>query len=133
MAVFNNIGIFSNHSHILFPLRQNWSRKLPNCIQMKHLFNVGKKYLMATHDNSLGAIITLKKTLPVSMIVSWDPDRLLGIIGLEHVFTLHLHGDNQVWCWIWIRLTGLAEFHVTGHLDEVFRLAYVEVVWNETR
>ena len=75
-------------------------------------------YLMATHDHSLGAIVTLEKTLPITVVISWNPDRLLGVIGLEHVVTLHLHGDNQVREWIWIRLPSLSKLDVTGHVEE---------------
>ena len=49
---------------------------------------------MTTHDDSLGAIIALKETLPEAMVIGGDPDRLLGIVGLEHVLTLHLQRDD---------------------------------------
>ena len=51
-------------------------------------------YLMATHDNGLGAIVALKETLSESVIISGDPDRLLGIVGTQLVLTLHLHGQE---------------------------------------
>jgi len=73
-------------------------------------------YLMATHDNGLGAIIALKETLPESVIISGDPDRLLGIVGLEHVLTLHLQGDDQVRRWIWVRLAGLSKLDMARHV-----------------
>ena len=72
-------------------------------------------YLMATHDHSLGAIVTLEKTLPITVVISWNPDRLLGVIGLEHVLTLHLHGDDKVRQRIRIRLTGLSKLDVAWH------------------
>ena len=70
---------------------------------------------MATHDDSLGAIIAFKETLPVAVVIRGDPDGLLGVVGLEHVLTLHLHGDDQVRQRIRIRLTGLSELDVAGH------------------
>jgi hypothetical protein len=70
---------------------------------------------MSTHDNGLGAIITLKETLPVAMIIGGNPDGLLGIISLQHVLTLHLQGDNQVGERIRIRLTGLSKLDVSRH------------------
>jgi len=73
-------------------------------------------YLMATHDNGLGAIIALKETLPESVIISGDPDRLLGIVGLEHILTLHLQGDDQVRRWIWVRLAGLSKLDMARHV-----------------
>ena len=63
---------------------------------------------MTTHDSGLGAILTLKETLTVSALTIGDPDGLLGIIGLEHVSPLHVHGDDEVWRWIGIRLTRLS-------------------------
>ena len=71
---------------------------------------------MATHDNGFGAIIALKKTLPESMVISWDPDGLLGIIGLEHVLTLHLQGDDEIRSWVRIRLSSLSKLYVAGHV-----------------
>jgi len=73
---------------------------------------------MATHDNSLGAIIILKETFPEPVVIGGDPDGLLRVIGLEHVLTLHLHGDDQVRRWIWVRLAGLTKLNVAGHLGE---------------
>ena len=71
---------------------------------------------MTTHDNSFGAIIALKKALPEAMVISWDPDRLLGIVRLEHVLTLHLQGDEEIRSWIWIRLSGLSKLDVARHV-----------------
>jgi hypothetical protein len=73
---------------------------------------------MATHDNGFGAIVALKKTLPEAVIIGGDPNRLFRVIGLEHVITLHLHGDNQVGKWIRIRLSGLSKLDVARHVDE---------------
>jgi len=84
---------------------------------------------MATHDNSLGAIIALKKALPITVVISWDPDRLLGIIGLEHVLTLHLHGDDKVRKRIRIRLSGLSELDMARH-DWMSSLAFA---WQEKK
>ena len=70
---------------------------------------------MTAHDDGLGAIITLKETLPESMVISRDPDGLLGVVGLEHVLPLHLQGDDQVRGWIRIRLSGLSKLDVARH------------------
>jgi len=84
---------------------------LANLSRWEHFF------LVATHDNGLCAIIALKETLPETMIIGGDPDRLLRVIGLEHVLALHLEGDDQVRCWIRIGLSGLAELDVTRHVE----------------
>ena len=71
---------------------------------------------MATHDDSLGAIIAFKETLPVAVVIRGDPDGLLGVVRLEHVLTLHLHGDDQVWERIWIRLSSFSKLDVAWHV-----------------
>jgi hypothetical protein len=81
---------------------------------------------MTTHDDSFGAIVAFKKTLPETVIISRDPDRLSGVIGLEHVITLHLHGDDQVGKWIRIRLSGLTKLDVARHVDEGLDWANVD-------
>ena len=81
---------------------------------------------MTTHDDSFGAIIALKETLPESVVVGWNPDRLLGVIRLEHVLTLHLHGDNQIRQRIRIRLSSLSKLDMTRHVEEDFRPLAVE-------
>jgi hypothetical protein len=83
---------------------------------------------MAAHDNSLCSVITLKKTLPVAMVISWNPDRLLGIIGLEHILTLHLHGDNQVRRWVWVRLAGLAKLDMARHVGALVGLLKISEI-----
>ena len=50
-------------------------------------------YLMAKHDNSLDTIITLKETFLEVMGLSWNPDRLLGIVRSHLILSLHLQRD----------------------------------------
>ena len=73
---------------------------------------------MTAHNNGFGAVITLEETLPETVVISWDPDRLLRVVGLEHVLTLHLQGDNQVRGWIRIRLTGFSKLDMARHVGE---------------
>jgi len=77
---------------------------------------------MTAHDNSLGAIVAFKETLPEAMVIGGDPDRLLGIVGLEHVLALHLQRDDEVRGWIRIRLTGLTELDMARHVRILFFL-----------
>ena len=76
---------------------------------------------MTTHDNSLGAIISLKHALHVSTLAIRAPVGLLGIVRLHSILSLHLKGDNQVGTRIRIRLSGLSKFDVARHgLSEIF-------------
>ena len=79
-------------------------------------------HLMTTHDNSLGAIITLKHTFHVSMFAIRTPIRFLRIIWLQGKLPFHLKSDNQVWGWIWIRLTSLSKFDVARHVGRIWVL-----------
>jgi len=76
---------------------------------------------MATHDHSLLSIIALQETLPEAVLIGGDPDGLLGVVGLEHVLALHLHGDAQVGERVRVGLTGFAQFDVARHDAEVVR------------
>ena len=71
---------------------------------------------MAKHDSGFGAIVIVKETFLEAALAIRGPDRLLGIVGLEHVIPLHLHGDDEVGCRIGIRLPRLAKLDVAGHL-----------------
>jgi len=70
---------------------------------------------VSTHDNSLSAIVALKETLPVAVVIGGNPDGLLGIVRLQHVLALHLQGDNEVGEGIGIRLAGLSKLDVSRH------------------
>ena len=70
---------------------------------------------MAQHDDGLLSIVALKETLAESVVVSWNPDGLLGVVGLEHVLTLHLQGDDKERARIRIRLTRLSKLDVARH------------------
>ena len=91
---------------------------------------------MTTHNNGFGAVVTLEETLPETMVISWDPDRLLRVVGLEHVLTLHLQGDDQVRGWIRIRLTGFSKLDVARHVGEgwfaVLQISGLEANHKET-
>ena len=54
----------------------------------------------------------LKTTCPVR-----TPIRFLGIVGLQHVRPLHVHGDDEVSGRIGIRLPGLSKLDVARHVD----------------
>ena len=70
---------------------------------------------MANHAQGFGSIIILQEGLPEASLAIRHPHRLLGIIRLQHVISLHLHGDNEVWGRIWIRFSGLSELDVARH------------------
>ena len=65
-------------------------------------------YLVSAHDNRLVAIVALQHGLGISALAIRAPVRLLGVIRLEHVGTLHLQGDAQIRRRIRIRLTRFA-------------------------
>ena len=48
---------------------------------------------MANLNNSFGAIITLKETFLKVVSLSWNPDRLLRVVGSHQILTLHLNGE----------------------------------------
>ena len=70
---------------------------------------------MANHDDRFSAFVALEEGLNESSVAIRDPAGLLGVVGLEHVVSLHLHGDDQVGHRVWIRLTGLAQLDVAWH------------------
>ena len=71
---------------------------------------------MPDHDSGFGAIIIFQETFLEATLAIRSPNRLLGVISLEHVSPLHLHGDDEVGCRIGVRLPRLAKFDVAGHL-----------------
>ena len=78
-------------------------------------FLVSLYYLMPHHHGGLSAIIILKQALLEASLTIRTPVRFLGIIGLEHVSPLHVHGDDEVGSRIRIRLPGLAQLDVARH------------------
>ena len=72
---------------------------------------------MAHHHGGLGTIISLKQTLPEASLSIGTPVRFFSIIGLQHVRPLHVHGDDEIWSRIGIRLPGLSQLDVARHLD----------------
>ena len=71
---------------------------------------------MTNHDSGLGAVIIVQEPLLESTLAIRGPHRFLGVIGLEHVLPLGLHGHREVGQRVRIGLTGLAKFDVAGHL-----------------
>jgi len=53
-----------------------------------------RTYLMANLNNGFDAIVALEETFLEVVRFSWNPDRLLGIVGTQLVLTLHLHGQE---------------------------------------
>jgi len=84
-----------------------------------HLANLGGLehfFLMTTHDGSLGAIVTVEKTLSVASFWGWHPHRLLGIVRLQGILTFHFHRHHQIRQWVWIWLTRFSELDMTRHV-----------------
>ena len=72
---------------------------------------------MAHHHGGLGAIISLKQSLPEASSSIRTPVRFLRVIGLQHVRPLHVHGDDEIRSRIGIWLPGLSQFDVARHVD----------------
>ena len=67
-----------------------------------------KTHLVTTHDSGLCAIVIIEKTFTVSTLAIGTPDGLLGVVRLEHVSPLHVHGDDEIGGWVGVGLTGLS-------------------------
>ena len=74
-------------------------------------------YLVSHHDSGLGSIVSLKHALGIATLAIRAPVGLLGVIGLEHVSTLHLKSDHQEGAWIGVRLASLSKFDVARHVE----------------
>ncbi len=71
---------------------------------------------MTTHDSGFGAIIILEHALHVATLAIRSPIGLLGVIGLHHVLSLHLQGDDEIWRRIRVRLPGLSKLNMAWHV-----------------
>jgi hypothetical protein len=49
---------------------------------------------MSNLDNGFDTIVALKETFLEVVALSWNPDRLLGIVRPVLVLTLHLQGEK---------------------------------------
>ena len=86
---------------------------------------------MAKHDSGLGAIIIVQETFLEAALAIRSPIGLLGIVLLQHVIPLHLHGDNEVGSRIGIGLPGLAKFDVARHVGQItIGLKVIQSIWN---
>ena len=65
-------------------------------------------YLVTHHDSGFASIISLKHAFSISTLAIRAPVGFLGVIGLEHVSTLHLKGDHQEWGWVGVGLSSLS-------------------------
>ena len=74
---------------------------------------------MSHHHGGLGAIVILQQSLLEATLAVRAPVGLLGVIGLEHVSTLHLKGDHQEWSGVRVGLSSLSKFDVAWHLDGI--------------
>ena len=95
----------------VFALLEFWRVDLSHQICLEGLL------LMAHRDDSLGSVSALQKTLLEATISIRTPHGLLSIIGLGHGLPLHVHGDDEVGAGVGVRLPGLTQFDVTGHLE----------------
>ena len=71
---------------------------------------------MAKHASCLAPLIRHQQALFEVTISIRTPIGLLGVIGLQHVRPLHIHGDDEVRARIRIRLTRLSKLDVARHV-----------------
>ncbi len=71
---------------------------------------------MSDHDDRLSALVRLEESLGEPAVAVGDPDRLLGVVRLEHVVAFHLHRDDEVRHRVRVRLAGFAQLDVAWHL-----------------
>ena len=76
-------------------------------------------YLMSHHHGGLSAVVILQQSLLEATLAVRAPVGLLGVIGLEHVSPLHIHGDDEVRSRIRIWLTRFPELDMARHFGLV--------------
>ena len=74
-------------------------------------------YLMTNHTSCFSSLIRLQHALLEASLTIRTPIGFPGIIRLEHVCPLHVHGDDEVGRRIGIRLTGLSKLDVARHVE----------------
>jgi hypothetical protein len=107
----------SQVDHVLNLLELGW-------IDFSNFSTLVGELLVTNSNNTLGSwvfiVSRLKKTFSVSSSLGvWDPDRLLGIIRLGLVSSLHLDGWEQEFSGIWVHST-LHQLDMARHDEVVF-------------
>ena len=74
---------------------------------------------MSHHHGGLGAIVILQQSLLEATLAVRAPVGFLGVVRLEHVSPLHIHGDDEVRSRIRIRLTRLPKLDMARHVGLV--------------
>ena len=74
-------------------------------------------YLVTNHDGGLLPVVSLQESLREAPSTVRAPDRLLGVVGLGHGLSLHLHGDHEVGAGVGVLPPSTSELDVSGHLN----------------
>ena len=74
-------------------------------------------YLVTNHDGGLLPVVSLQESLGEAPSTVRAPDRLLGVVGLGHGLSLHLHGDHEVGAGVGVLPPSTSELDVSGHLN----------------
>ena len=74
--------------------------------------------LMADRDLDLATILRLQHSLYEASFSIRNPVGFLGIVGLGHVLTLHLEGEEEVGCWIRVLSIIRSFLLISRHLEK---------------